>query len=389
MRQLPLLSSDSTPPPSAAGPAPAAPITADDLERDPLVIACGLGVDSVAMLVGLHARGIRPDLILFADTGNEWPDTYAYLPVLQAWLARVGFPPVVVVKKVVTRFKNSPYTTLEGNCISNRTLPSISFGLKACSQKWKRDPQDKYVNGWQPARDCWAAGRRVIKAIGYDAGPKDSKRSWSLTDDKKYRYWYPLREWGWAREECQRQIAAAGLPVPKKSACWFCLATQPEELDDLCRRYPELARRIVVMEANAAGRLTTTEGLWRTSTKKRPGRMTDWIAKNHPQVLDGLELPTATGEVVDVSVVRLPTKEQARFLAAIGHRGLERLEGKQAEGVHPWAVQAACERLGWATTRPGTVCPWERYWTPTPEGQRALEAYRHALTLTEPKVALG
>lgn len=65
--------------------------------RSLLVVAYGMGVDSTAMLVGLHQRGVRPDLILFADTGGEKPETYAYLPIIQAWLERVGFPPVVVV----------------------------------------------------------------------------------------------------------------------------------------------------------------------------------------------------------------------------------------------------------------------------------------------------
>jgi len=37
----------------------------------PLAVAYGLGVDSTAMLVEFAHRGIRPDLILFADTGNR------------------------------------------------------------------------------------------------------------------------------------------------------------------------------------------------------------------------------------------------------------------------------------------------------------------------------
>jgi hypothetical protein len=37
----------------------------------PLVVAYGLGVDSTAMLVEFVHRGIRPDRILFADTGGE------------------------------------------------------------------------------------------------------------------------------------------------------------------------------------------------------------------------------------------------------------------------------------------------------------------------------
>jgi hypothetical protein len=37
----------------------------------PLVLAYELGVDSTAMLIEFARRGIRPDLILFADTGGE------------------------------------------------------------------------------------------------------------------------------------------------------------------------------------------------------------------------------------------------------------------------------------------------------------------------------
>ena len=41
----------------------------------PLVVAYGLGVDSTAMLIEFVCRGIRPDSILFADTGSEKPET--------------------------------------------------------------------------------------------------------------------------------------------------------------------------------------------------------------------------------------------------------------------------------------------------------------------------
>jgi hypothetical protein len=41
----------------------------------PLVVAYGLGVDSTAVLIELHRRYIRLDLILFADTGAEKPET--------------------------------------------------------------------------------------------------------------------------------------------------------------------------------------------------------------------------------------------------------------------------------------------------------------------------
>ncbi len=42
-----------------------------------LVVSYGVGLDSTAMLVEMHNRGMRPDLILFSDTGGEKPETYA------------------------------------------------------------------------------------------------------------------------------------------------------------------------------------------------------------------------------------------------------------------------------------------------------------------------
>ncbi len=64
----------------------------------PPVVAYGLGVNSTAMLVEFAARGIRPDLILFAGTGGEKPETCAYLRVIRPFLTRAGFPGVTVVR---------------------------------------------------------------------------------------------------------------------------------------------------------------------------------------------------------------------------------------------------------------------------------------------------
>src|SRR5690242_14871591 len=102
--------------------------------KAPLVVADGLGVDSTAMLLGLWQRGIVPDLILHADTGGERPETIAYIPERQRWLASVGFPPLIIVRrKPVLHGKMGSYSTLEGNCLVNETLPSLAFGFRSCS----------------------------------------------------------------------------------------------------------------------------------------------------------------------------------------------------------------------------------------------------------------
>lgn len=112
-----------------------------------------------------------------------------------------------------------------------------------------------------------------MKLIGYDASPADSRRyahrEGHVCDRFDYRY--PLREWGWDRARCAKRIRAAGLPVPIKSACWLCAAQKVEELSSLPRW---CLRLIVLVEARAAPRLHSIEGLWRSSTSTRPGSMT-------------------------------------------------------------------------------------------------------------------
>ena len=43
------------------------------------VVSFGGGVNSSAMLIGMHERGITPDAILFSDTGGEKPETYQHI----------------------------------------------------------------------------------------------------------------------------------------------------------------------------------------------------------------------------------------------------------------------------------------------------------------------
>src|SRR5262249_31373266 len=119
------------------------------------------------MLVEFAIRGIRPDLILFADTGGEKPKTYTYLPVMQESLSGVGSPPVVTVRYEPTR---AAYRTLEEQCLHTGTLPSLAYGGKSCSIKYKRQSQDKFVLTVYPAAEVQRRGQQIVRAIGFDAG---------------------------------------------------------------------------------------------------------------------------------------------------------------------------------------------------------------------------
>jgi hypothetical protein len=124
-------------------------------------------------------------------------------------------------------------------------------------------------------------GRRtfahIVKAIGLDAG-KEHRLTWARPEpragqrlsreawlDRHYfAYWYPLMEWGYDRERCKQVIADAGLPVPMKSACWFCPASKKQEILWLQQHHPELLERALEIERNAQAKLTSVQGLGRS-----------------------------------------------------------------------------------------------------------------------------
>lgn len=230
----------------------------------PLVMAFGAGKDSTAMLIGMRDLDIRPDLILFAEVGGrvaredpsqraEKPETYDFLENhIIPWLARYDFPPLVTVHN------EGMHGGLESNCLNNEMLPSSAYGLHSCADKYKIVPQDNYVKAWPPAVAAWEAGLKVRKAIGYNAG--ESGRA-KVFESSKYRYFYPLIAWGWDKAECIRRIAAEGLPVPPKSACFFCGYSKKHEVRWLAEAHPDLFARAVEIERNAMINQTTARGL--------------------------------------------------------------------------------------------------------------------------------
>lgn len=62
------------------------------------VVSYGGGVNSLAMLVGMHERLMMPHAIVFSDTRGEKPETYEHIEKhVRPWLRAVGFPELTVV----------------------------------------------------------------------------------------------------------------------------------------------------------------------------------------------------------------------------------------------------------------------------------------------------
>ena len=233
------------------------------------IVSFGGGTNSTAMIIGMFRNQTPIDLILFADTGAERPETYQYIDIFNQWLMDNKLPEITVVRTVD---KDGNNLTLEEKCLRYNALPSIVYGFKQCSVAHKISPQEKFCNNHPDCKKIWETGEKINKYVGYDAGEERRKTNAYSYDiqDKKYNKFYPLIDWEWYREDCIKVILEEGLPLPGKSSCFFCPSMKKPEIKELKRNHPELFDRAVALEENAKDNLLTVKGLGR-----------DWSWKNY------------------------------------------------------------------------------------------------------------
>jgi hypothetical protein len=219
--------------------------------------------------------GVPFDIAVFADTGSERPETYAFIGEFSDWLHAATGIVLDVVRWVRVRdskdakgrpvAKAGEFLSLHEWCERLGTLPSRSFGLSGCTSKWKQQPVDTFLLAHPLVKAEHAAGRQVERWIGYDADePSRSERMIKKNPQADlWRWRTPLVEWDMGRAECVESIKRAGLAQPGKSACWFCPSSTKADIDQLGREHPDLLERALLMErtAIASGNVQSRGGL--------------------------------------------------------------------------------------------------------------------------------
>lgn len=232
----------------------------------PWGINYGGGTNSTALIIECERRGLRPDWILFSDTGSERPETYVAIGRLRSWAIMRGYTSIDV-----TRWERQEplpdgrlSETIEEYCLRTGYMPSKAYGFSGCSVKFKVQPAQR----WRKEHGF----ARTVYAIGFDAGEgaRVAKRKCERTtedrEEEQEQPWYPLYAWGITRERCREIIAEAGLPQVAKSACFFCPNNRRHEWERLQREHPGLYDRALALEANAVANGNAREnGLLRSN----------------------------------------------------------------------------------------------------------------------------
>lgn len=213
------------------------------------IVSFGGGSNSAAVLINMVNMNIIPDDILFSDTGGEHPHTYQFIKAINNWLLSKNYPSITILKY---KTKDGEELTLEQDCLNHNTIPAIAFGWKTCSQKFKIQPQEKFIKNKYP-------NEKIQMWIGFD---RDEVRRIKKNPNENYENYYPLIEWGWDRKKCIEIIKNAGLPQAGKSSCFFCPNMKLNEILSLPK---DLKARCISMEKNAT-KLAELKGLGRNKS---------------------------------------------------------------------------------------------------------------------------
>jgi len=216
------------------------------------VVSFGGGVQSVALLVLAAQQIIDYSTFLFANVGadSENPGTLRYLYDVARPFARTHGLEIHELHRVPTRGHFAGRVeTLYGRMTrpGSRSLPipvrmaNGAPGTRSCTADFKIRPIGKWLRSQGASRDNPAA-----VAIGFSTDEihrcnRKKAQPFEIPE-------YPLIDLGMSRADCHALITQAGLPVPPKSACWFCPFRRLASWAEARRDEPDLFWRAVDLE---------------------------------------------------------------------------------------------------------------------------------------------
>jgi len=191
------------------------------------ILSLGAGVNSIALLV-LRVQGkVDFDVVLFADTGGEHPETYHYIEeIVKPLCQKIG------VKFVLTKRDGE---SLYDYYFHEQIIPTR---IRAhCRDKFKITPLRKWA-----IQNC----ENPQFLIGFCKGEEKRAENFCKMDNVTF----PLIELGIDRDGCKQIIRDYGLPIPIKSGCFFCPYTKVRNWKWLRRTHPDLFQKAIALERN-------------------------------------------------------------------------------------------------------------------------------------------
>lgn len=226
------------------------------------VVSHGGGWQTTALLVLAAQRRVDFEIFLFANVGDdsENPGTIEYFHRHAKPYAEAHG---IQLHELHRRFADGRVETLYGRMTrpGSKALPIPVYGnngspmRRSCTVDFKIAVVGKWLAEHGATED-----EPATVALGYSV---DEIHRTNAHKAKPYeRLVFPLLDLRLRRVDCAQIITDAGLPMPPKSACWFCPFRRIEGWHEMRRAAPTLFNRAVDLE----GRLTSRGrgGYWLT-----------------------------------------------------------------------------------------------------------------------------
>lgn len=213
------------------------------------MISYGGGVQSSAMIVLAVQGKIDAQHAVFANVGDdsEHPASLDYVRnVMQPWAASHGFP----VHEVQRIKRDGNVETLWGRMMREDSR-SITIPMRLdrtgapASRSCTADFKIAVISKWLRANGATKENPAIVN-IGISVD--EIERAGRGKDGPYERRAYPLLDLGLNRSDCANVIAAAGLPVPPKSSCFFCPFHRVPVWAEMRRDEPELFEKAAHLE---------------------------------------------------------------------------------------------------------------------------------------------
>lgn len=207
----------------------------------------GGGVQSVAVMVLAAQQRVQYDHFLFANVGDdsENPDTLRYLEeYARPYADDHDIDLIEIAKKLRNGETDTIYKQVMGNnrrLVIPVRLSNGAPGRRVCTSDFKIEVIAKWLKQHGATAEQPAASGLGISTDERHRAKPDSRIAWQVLE-------YPLIDLNLSRLDCMKLIEEAGLPIPPKSACWFCPYKRKTEWQEMRRTQPELFDKAVALE---------------------------------------------------------------------------------------------------------------------------------------------
>lgn len=206
------------------------------------VVSFSGGKDSTAMLLRMIEENYPIDIILYCDTGLEFPEMDEHIDKVEKYIGRK-----------ITRLKSSKdfmfYATEQTRIIKSEKTPGYSPGdiakgygyptVKArwCTKHLKTEVIDRYLKDLKKDYD-------LVQYIGIASDETHRERDLN----------YPLIKWGMTEKDCLDYCYARGFDwgglyeIWDRVSCWCCPLQSLGDLRKLKEKRPELWSRLREMD---------------------------------------------------------------------------------------------------------------------------------------------